>query len=190
MKKIAIFASGSGTNAQNIIEYFNELVEKKVSSVFSNKADAKVLDRAKKLGVPTFVFNRDDFYQNNRVMDLLEKEKPDLIVLAGFLWLVPSSLLKNYPGRIINIHPALLPKYGGKGMYGMNVHRTVLKNNEKESGITIHYVNEKYDAGDIIFQTTCPVEINDTPELLAHRIHKLEHRHFPKVIDDLLDAIE
>ena len=188
MKKILIFASGSGTNAQNIIEYFNRLVEIKVSLVFSNKKEAKVLERAKKLGVETVVFSRDDLYNNNRVMNLIEKEQPDLIVLAGFLWLIPTSIIKNYPDKIVNIHPALLPKYGGKGMYGMNVHRAVIENNEVESGITIHYVNEKYDEGDIIFQASCLVESNDTPELLAQRIHTLEHQHFPAVIEKLINS--
>lgn len=188
MKKILIFASGSGTNAQNIIEYFNELVEKKVSLVFSNNKDAKVLDRAKNLGVDTVVFTREDLYQNSKVIEMLANEKPNLIVLAGFLWLIPSSIIKKFPNKIINIHPALLPKYGGKGMYGMHVHRAVIDNNETESGITIHFVNEEYDAGDIIFQATCPVEKDDTPDLLAQRIHKLEHEHFPKVIEKVLDS--
>jgi phosphoribosylglycinamide formyltransferase-1 len=190
MKKIVIFASGSGTNAQNIIEYFNKTVEKKVTCVYSNKKDAKVLDRAKKYGVPVVVFNRSEFYETSRILNLLLEEQPDLIVLAGFLWLVPENIIKNFPNRIINIHPALLPKYGGKGMYGMNVHRTVLENGEQESGITIHYVNEVYDAGDIIFQTTCQIDQNDTPELLAEKVHELEYRYFPGVVDKLLDSVE
>ena len=188
MKKILIFASGSGTNAQNIIEYFNKSVEKKVSLVFSNKKDAKVIDRVKKLGVDTVVFTREDLYHNNKVIEILENEQPDLIVLAGFLWLVPSSIIKKFPNKIVNIHPALLPKYGGKGMYGMHVHKAVLDNREAESGITIHFVNEEYDAGDIIFQATCPVEEDDTPDLLAQRIHSLEHENFPKVIEKVLDG--
>ncbi len=188
MKKILIFASGSGTNAQNIIEYFNELVEINVSLVFSNNKDAKVLDRAKNLGVDTVVFTREDLYQNSKVIEMLANEQPDLIVLAGFLWLIPSSIIKKFPNKIVNIHPALLPKYGGKGMYGMHVHRAVIDNKETESGITIHFVNEEYDAGDIIFQATCPVEKDDTPDLLAQRIHKLEHEHFPKVIEKVLDS--
>ena len=188
MKKILIFASGSGTNAQNIIEYFNELVEINVSLVFSNNKDAKVLDRAKNLGVDTVVFTREDLYQNSKVIEMLANEQPDLIVLAGFLWLIPSSIIKKFPNKIVNIHPALLPKYGGKGMYGMHVHRAVIDNNETESGITIHFVNEEYDAGDIIFQATCPVEKDDTPDLLAQRIHTLEHEHFPKVIEKVLDS--
>jgi phosphoribosylglycinamide formyltransferase-1 len=188
MKKILIFASGSGTNAQNIIEYFNKSVEIKVSSVFSNKKDAKVLEKAQKLGVDTVVFTRDDLYNNNRVIKLIEKEHPDLIVLAGFLWLIPPSLINSYRDKIINIHPALLPKYGGKGMYGMNVHRAVLENNEMESGITIHYVNKNYDEGDIIFQARCPVESTDTPEVLARRIHTLEHQYFPEIIEKVLDS--
>ena len=186
MKKILIFASGSGTNAQNIIEYFNKSVENKVSLVFSNKKDAKVLDRAKKLGVDTVVFTREDLYQKNKVIEMLENERPDLIVLAGFLWLIPPSIIKKFPNKIVNIHPALLPKYGGKGMYGMHVHRAVIDNKEAESGITIHFVNEEYDAGDIIFQATCPVEEGDTPELLAQRIHSLEQENFPQVIEKVL----
>ena len=188
MKKILIFASGSGTNAQNIIEYFNELVEINVSLVFSNNKDAKVLDRAKNLVVDTVVFTREDLYQNSKVIEMLANEQPDLIVLAGFLWLIPSSIIKKFPNKIVNIHPALLPKYGGKGMYGMHVHRAVIDNNETESGVTIHFVNEEYDAGDIIFQATCPVEKDDTPDLLAQRIHTLEHEHFPKVIEKVLDS--
>lgn len=190
MKKIIIFASGSGTNAQNIIEYFNKSVEKKVSLVFSNKKDAKVLDRAEKLGVDTVVFTREDLYQNNKVIEMLENEQPDLIVLAGFLWLIPPSIIKKFPNKIVNIHPALLPKYGGKGMYGMHVHKAVLDNREAESGITIHFVNEEYDAGDIIFQATCPVEEGDTPDLIAQRIHSLEHENFPKVIEKVLDSLD
>lgn len=189
MKKIVIFASGSGTNAQNIIEYLNKTVEKKVSLVLSNKKDAKVLGRAAKLGVPARSFNRHEFYETDRIMRILEEVAPELIVLAGFLWLVPVKLLQSYPGKIINIHPALLPFHGGKGMYGLHVHEAVLANHEKESGITIHYVNEAYDKGDIIFQEKCPVLPDDTPESLASRIHELEYIHFPKVIDQLLDGI-
>jgi phosphoribosylglycinamide formyltransferase-1 len=190
MNKIVIFASGSGTNAEKVIEYLNKSVEKKVSLVFSNKKTAGVIARSERLNVPVYVFDRADFYETGKVGELLEKEDPDLIVLAGFLWLVPGEMIKKYKGRIINIHPALLPKYGGKGMYGMHVHKAVIENNEKESGISIHYVNENYDEGDIIFQARCKVEPNDTPESLAERIHLLEHRYFPEVISDLLDKNE
>ena len=189
MKNIVVFASGSGTNAEKVIEYLNEMVEKKVSAVFSNKKDAGVLDRARKLNVPTVIFNRDDLYVTGRVLDLLEKEEPYLIVLAGFLWLVPTEIIRKYEGRIVNIHPALLPGYGGKGMYGMYVHKAVIDNKEQESGITIHYVNEKYDEGDIIFQAKCKVDQEDTPESLAKKIHVLEHRYFPEVISELLDKM-
>ena len=190
MKSIVVFASGSGTNAEKVIEYLNEMVEKEVSAVFSNKKDAGVLERAKKLNVPTIIFNRTDLYDTGRVLDLLEKENPYLIVLAGFLWLVPTEIIRKYEGRIVNIHPALLPRYGGKGMYGMHVHKAVIDNKEQESGISIHYVNEKYDEGDIIFQAKCKVEAEDTPESLAKRIHVLEHRYFPEVISKLLDKIQ
>ena len=189
MKKIVILASGSGTNAQNIIEYLNKTVEKKVSLVLSNKKDAKVLERAAKLGVPAQSFSRHDFYETDRIPGILEDIAPDLIVLAGFLWLVPAKLLQSYPGKIINIHPALLPSYGGKGMYGRHVHEAVLENHEKESGITIHFVNEVYDQGDIIFQKKCPVFPGDTPEKLAARIHQLEYHHFPLIIDQLLNGM-
>jgi len=190
MKKIVIFASGSGTNAQNIIEYFNKSVEKKVTRVFSNKPDAGVLEKARRLGVPPKVFNRSDLYESNRLLEWLGEEQPDMIVLAGFLWLVPSEIIQEYRNRIINIHPALLPKYGGKGMYGMHVHQAVLEHGEKESGITIHYVNEAYDAGDIIFQTTCAIDPGETPESLAQKVHKLEYQHYPRIIDRLLDGFE
>lgn len=190
MKRIVIFASGSGTNAQNIIEYFNKTVEKKVTLVFSNKAEAGVLEKAHRLGVPTRVFGRPDIYESERLKNWLDAAQPDLIVLAGFLWLIPMDIIQRYPRKIINIHPALLPKYGGKGMYGMHVHRAVLDQKEKESGITIHYVNEEYDAGDIIFQTTCRVDPEDTPESLAHRVHRLEYAHYPGVIDHLLDGLQ
>jgi len=189
MKKIVIFASGSGTNAQNIIEYFNKRVENKVCLVLSNRKEAKVLDRASKLGIPSLSFNRQEFYETGRVMGILKEVGPDLIVLAGFLWLVPANILRKYPGKVINIHPALLPRHGGKGMYGAHVHEAVLANQEKESGITIHFLNEEYDKGDIIFQKKCSVFPNDTAEKLAARIHQLEYKHFPVVIDQLLKSM-
>jgi phosphoribosylglycinamide formyltransferase-1 len=186
MKRIAIFASGSGTNAQNIIEYFGGNPEIEVSLVLSNKPDAKVLTRAKRLKVPTFTFNRKTFYDTEEIVDLLTGKKTDLIVLAGFLWLIPGGLLKKFPGKIINIHPALLPKYGGKGMYGSRVHKAVIDSGDAESGITIHYVNEKYDEGAVIFQARCKVDPSDTPETLAQKVHQLEYEHFPRVIEALL----
>jgi phosphoribosylglycinamide formyltransferase-1 len=189
MKRIAIFASGSGTNTQNIIEYFKDKHGLEVSLVLTNKKDAKVLSRAKQFGVPTYPFDRTAFYKSSEVPEILARYKIDLIVLAGFLWLVPINLIKAFPGRVINIHPALLPKYGGKGMYGMKVHETVIESGDRESGITIHYVNEKYDDGAIIFQAKCPVEASDTPELLAAKIHELEYENLPVVIERLLMQI-
>jgi phosphoribosylglycinamide formyltransferase 1 len=189
-RKIAIFASGSGTNAQRIIEYFSGNPEITVSLVLSNKPDAYVLERAKKLKVPYVVFDRHTFTETDDIPDLLKKEQIDFIVLAGFLWLIPLNLIRAYPGKIINIHPALLPKYGGKGMYGERVHEAVIQSGDKESGISIHYVNEKYDEGNIIFQAKCEVLPDDTPETLAQRIHKLEYKHFPEVIEKLIKRLE
>jgi phosphoribosylglycinamide formyltransferase-1 len=185
-KRIAIFASGSGTNAENIIKYFSGSSRISCSLVLCNKPGAKVLDRADRLGVPTMVFNREDFYKSNLVVDRLLQEKIDLVVLAGFLWLVPKNLLHAFSGRMINIHPALLPKYGGKGMYGMKVHEEVRASGDNETGITIHYVNEKYDEGKTIFQAKCKVETEDTPESIAQKVHTLEYRYYPEVIEKLL----
>lgn len=188
MKHIAIFASGSGTNAENIIKYFSNRNTAKVILVLSNRPDAYVLKRVAELDVRTVVFDRDDFYTTGRVSQLLKDSQIDLIVLAGFLWLVPGDILKNYNKRIINIHPALLPAYGGKGMYGLRVHRAVILNRDPESGITIHYVNEKYDEGTIIFQARCRVEPDETPESLAKKIHKLEYEYFPAIVEQLIVA--
>lgn len=186
MKNIAIFASGSGTNAENIIQYFSNKKSAKVVLVLSNKPDAFVLTRSAKLNIPSHFFDRHDFYETNKVLEQLEKYNTDFIVLAGFLWLVPSNLLGSYRNRIVNIHPALLPAYGGKGMYGDRVHSAVIKNREIETGITIHYVNDKYDQGDIIFQAKCPVLASDTPHSLAERVHSLEYRYFPVIIERLI----
>lgn len=183
-KRIAIFASGSGSNAQKIIEYFAENKNVVVDSLWSNKPDAYALERASKAGVETFVFNRDQFYHNTTIATTLNERKVDLIVLAGFLWLIPGYLVRHF--SIINIHPALLPKYGGKGMYGMNVHKAVVTSGDSESGITIHYVNEKYDEGNIIFQAKCPVLRGDTPEQVATKVHQLEYLHFPVTIEEVL----
>ena len=188
-KHIAIFASGSGTNAENISRFFCKHPTIKVCLILTNKPDAQVIDRAKNLGIPCHIFSREEFYQTSFVLDELEKYDIDFIVLAGFLWLIPAYLLKDFPKRIINIHPALLPKYGGKGMYGNRVHESVIENREKESGITIHFVNGEYDAGDIIFQAKCPVEENDTPESLAARVHELEYRCLPEVIESVVKKI-
>jgi phosphoribosylglycinamide formyltransferase-1 len=189
-RKIAIFASGSGTNAQRIIEFFSGNPEITVSLVLSNKPDAYVLERAKKLKVPVVVFDRHTFKETNDIPNLLKKEGIDFIVLAGFLWLIPLNLIRTYPGRIINIHPALLPKYGGKGMYGEKVHEAVLQSRDKESGISIHYVNEKYDEGNIIFQAKCEVLPDDTPDSLAKRVHQLEYKHYPEVIEKLIKELK
>lgn len=186
MKNVAIFASGSGTNAQAIIEHLKKSNIGQVSGIFCNNKNAFVLLRAQKYDIPGYVFSRDEFYHTSNVRDILIEKKIDFIVLAGFLWLIPEYLILSFPDRIINIHPALLPKYGGKGMYGMRVHEAVINNNEKESGITIHYVNENYDEGNIIYQAKCIVDSNDTPESLAEKIHELEHKHFPQVVEKML----
>lgn len=189
MKKIAIFASGSGSNAENLINYFSNEKSAKVSLVLTNKPDAYVLERAGKLSVKSKIFDRNDFYGSNRVLDILRKEGIDFIVLAGFLWLVPPNIIEAYRARIVNIHPALLPSYGGKGMYGRRVHEAVIANGESQSGITIHMVSEIYDAGDIIFQTRCSVDPGDNAESLAQKIHKLEYEHFPAVIKEVIDKL-
>lgn len=189
MKKIAIFASGSGSNAENIIRFFENDPRNRVSLVLCNKPDAYVLERAKRLGVPALVFNREQFYHSDLILDRLKAEAVDLIVLAGFLWKVPANLLAAYPDRIINIHPALLPKFGGKGMYGEHVHEAVIAAGEKESGITIHHVNDRYDEGAAIFQATCPVLPDDTPDTLAAKVHALEYAHFPRVIKEFADSL-
>lgn len=185
-KNIAIFASGSGTNAENIIRYFQGNKTIKVSLVVSNKPDAFVLQRAERLGVPTCILTREQFARGGEVVELLRERGIDFIVLAGFLLRVPDELLQAYPQRIVNIHPALLPKYGGKGMYGDRVHQAVVAAGERESGITIHYIDEHYDEGTTLFQATCPVEPDDTPEQVAQKVHALEYEHYPKVIERIL----
>lgn len=189
MKSIAIFASGSGSNAENLITHFHKTQCARVSVVLSNNPTAFVLERAKRLEVPSVLFSRTDFYQSESVLSILKEYKVDYIVLAGFLWLLPSNLIAAYPNRIVNIHPALLPKYGGKGMFGENVHKAVVANGETESGITIHYVNEHYDSGNIIFQAKCSLEQGETADSLAEKIHTLEFEHFPKVVESLLNKI-
>ena len=186
MNNIAIFASGSGTNAENIINHFKNCSEISVSCILSNVKDAFVLKRAQKHNIKTFVFNREDFYYSEKVVDYLNQNHTTHIVLAGFLWLIPENIIRTYQGRIVNIHPALLPKYGGKGMYGRFVHQAVIENKEKESGITIHHVNPEYDEGNIIFQARCSVDANDTPESLAQKVHELEYKYFPEVIEKLI----
>jgi phosphoribosylglycinamide formyltransferase-1 len=185
MKKIVIFASGSGTNAENIIKYFKSTNTGTVVSVFTNNPNAKVIERAKNFQIPTEIFSKEELSSGKVLQKLLDID-PDLIVLAGFLLKFPKNIVESYPNTIINIHPALLPNYGGKGMYGMNVHRAIVENKEKETGITIHYVNENYDEGNIIFQKKVILLITDTPEVVAEKIHELEQKYFPKVIEEVL----
>lgn len=185
MKKIVLFASGNGSNVENIIQYFKNSNTVSVAGVFSNNSNAKVLEKAQHYNIPVFTFNKEELNEG-LVLEKINALHPDLIVLAGFLLKFPEHIISQYPNKIINIHPALLPKYGGKGMYGMHVHQAVLANKEKETGITIHHVNEHYDEGEFIFQTSVSIENCLTPEAIATKVHELEHRHFPKVIEKLL----
>ncbi|UII34769.1 phosphoribosylglycinamide formyltransferase [Fulvivirga ulvae] len=187
MTRIAIFASGSGSNAEKITEYFRSNNQITVSLILTNNPKAYVLERAKKLRVPAVAFSRDDLRNTNKVLDILREYQIDFVVLAGFLLLVPENLVETYPGRIINIHPALLPKFGGKGMYGDNVHQAVKSAGERETGISIHYVNNKYDEGEIIFQAKCPVTEEDTAETVADKVHQLEYQHYPQVIESVIN---
>lgn len=187
MKRIVIFASGSGTNAENIIKHFQGNGLAKVIHVLSNKKDAKVLNRATALGVANSSFDREELLCKTVIYDLMLELKPDLIVLAGFLLKFPENIISAFPDKIINVHPALLPKYGGKGMYGTHVHKAVVANNEIESGITIHYVNKHYDEGNIIFQASTQLTPSDYYEDVATKIHALEQKHFPLVIEQLLN---
>ncbi|GAB4130666.1 MAG: phosphoribosylglycinamide formyltransferase [Raineya sp.] len=186
MTNIAIFASGSGTNAEKIFQHFQNHKSIRVSCLLSNKQDAFALERAKKWNIPTYTFNQTDLCQDGRIAEILEKEQIDWIVLAGFLWLLPAWLIEKYPKKIINIHPALLPKYGGKGMYGMKVHQTVWNNKEPFTGITIHYANAVYDEGEVIFQEKVAITPEDTPETIAKKVHQLEYQYFPAVIEDTI----
>ncbi|MEA3504829.1 MAG: phosphoribosylglycinamide formyltransferase [Bacteroidota bacterium] len=186
MKRVAIFASGNGTNSEAIINHFKNSNKINISAVFSNNANAFVLQRARRHGIATKIFDREDFYNSNKVMSQLKEMEIDFIILAGFMWLIPQYLITQYSSKIINIHPALLPNYGGKGMYGDRVHKKIIENGEKTSGITIHFVNNKYDDGQIIFQTKCNIDDSDTPETLAEKIHKLEHQHYPTVIESTI----
>jgi len=181
--KIAIFGSGSGTNAENIMQYFNGNLYIEVALVLSNKADAYILERARLHHIPYAVFTKTDFNNTLKLLSLLKEHEVDFIVLAGFLLQIPVNLIHAYPNKIINIHPALLPKYWGKGMYGDRVHDAVIASGDKFSGITIHYIDEHYDSGSIIFQAKCDVLTTDTPNDLATRIHALEYKYFPKVIE-------
>ncbi|KAB1070005.1 phosphoribosylglycinamide formyltransferase [Tamlana haliotis] len=187
MKRIVIFASGSGSNAENIIRYFQNSNTASVIQVLTNNPQAKVLDRAKNLKVSAFSFNRIAISKTDDVLNILKASKPDLIILAGYLWKFPDNILNAFPNKVINVHPALLPKFGGKGMYGMHVHEAVVTNKETETGITIHYVNEHYDEGAIIFQAKCDVAPSDSADDVAAKIHELEMEHFPKVVQKLLE---
>ncbi|WP_396602489.1 phosphoribosylglycinamide formyltransferase [Algibacter sp. R77976] len=187
MKRIVIFASGSGSNAENLIKFFHNSDNASVIQVLTNNPHAKVLERAKKLKVSALSFNKIALTQTSDVLNILKASNPDLIILAGFLWKFPEKILNEFPNKVINVHPALLPKFGGKGMYGMHVHEAVVENKETETGITIHYVNEHYDDGAIIFQAKCDVNNSDSAEDVANKIHKLEMKHFPKVVDEILN---
>ena len=186
MKNIAVFASGNGSNAQRLIEWFAGKEYARISRILTNNPEAYVVERARAAGIPCTLFTREEWKNTTTVDEILTADETDLIVLAGFLWLVPPRIVQKYPNRIVNIHPALLPKYGGKGMYGHYVHEKVIEMKETESGITIHYVNEHYDEGSVIFQAKCPVLPDDTPDTLADRIHVLEHRHYPEEVEKLI----
>ena len=185
MKRLVIFASGSGSNAENIIQFFNQSKTAKVTQVLCNNKDAKVFDRCERLNVSASLIDKDVFIKDDTVLHFLQQEA-DFIILAGFLWKIPQKIVAAFPNKIINIHPALLPKYGGKGMYGMHIHKAVKQHNEIETGITIHYVNENYDEGAVIFQEKTAVSKEDSPEMIAQKIHLLEQRYFPRVIESVI----
>ena len=189
VKNIAILASGAGSNAQKILEHFSDRMDIAVRLIVSNKQEAGVLNIAKVASVDTLVVSRDSFYTKTDLLVELDKRNIDFIVLAGFLWLIPPYLIQHYPERIINIHPALLPKYGGKGMYGHFVHEAVHLAKDTHSGITIHYVNEKYDEGSIVFQERCEILPSDQPEDIAKKVQVLEHSYYPTVIDQLVSSL-
>lgn len=188
MTNIAIFASGSGSNAENIITYFKSNKDVKFPFILCNNADAYVHERAKKLGVPSETFSRKEF-EDGTILKKLQDNHVDFVVLAGFLWKVPDEMINAFPRRIVNIHPALLPKFGGKGMYGHHVHEAVVAAHEKESGVTIHYVDNQYDHGTTILQGKCPVLPTDTPEMVAEKVHQLEYQYFPKAIEMALKEL-
>ncbi|OYX15581.1 MAG: phosphoribosylglycinamide formyltransferase [Algoriphagus sp. 32-45-6] len=187
MQRLAILASGSGSNAEKIMEHFQGSVKAEIALIASNKAEAFVLERAKKFGVPTFTFTRKEM-EAGVLLEKLQEEKIDWVILAGFLLKIPEELIRAFPNRMVNIHPALLPKYGGKGMYGHHVHEAVKAAGDTETGITIHLVNEQYDEGKIIFQAATSVTPEDTPDSIAQKVHALEHRYFPEVIESLLGS--
>lgn len=188
MKRITILASGSGTNAENLIRYFKERDTAEVVLVAANRPDAYVLERAKKLDVPTWTFTRQQM-KVGKLLQKLQEVQADVVVLAGFLWLIPKDVLELFPRRIINIHPALLPKYGGKGMYGMNVHKAVKAAGDSETGITIHVVDEEYDRGLTLFQAKCEVASGETAEVIARKVHRLEMEHFPRVVEEYIQQL-
>jgi len=189
-KRIAIFASGSGSNAQKLMELYKRNPEVEIALVLTNNPDAYVLQRADNFEIPSHIFDRNEFYHTDNIIDLLKNLDIDLIVLAGFLWLIPKKLINEYPGRIVNIHPALLPKFGGKGMYGDHVHHAVLAAGEPEGGITIHYVNEHYDEGEYIYQGRYRIEKDDNLEMIKFKGQQLEHQHYPRIIDGIIKKIK
>jgi phosphoribosylglycinamide formyltransferase-1 len=188
-KRLAIFASGSGSNAEKIAEYFTGRTDIEISLILSNNPQAGVIARARRYQIPVVLCDRKTFYDTHRIIEILQNEHIDLVVLAGFMMLIPEAMVQAFPDKIVNIHPALLPKYGGKGMYGHFVHEAVVAAQELESGVSIHFVNERYDEGDIIFQATCEVIPTDTPEEVARKVQVLEHQHYPEVVDKLLSAL-
>ena len=190
MRNIAIFASGNGTNAENIAEYFSKNEKIKVALIVSNRANAGVHERARRLEIPSLTLPKADFIAGEPVLQVLREYRIDFVVLAGFMCLVSEPLLRAFPNRIVNIHPALLPKFGGKGMFGHHVHEAVVAAGEKESGITIHYINEQYDEGQIVFQASCPLIPEDTPDTVAAKVHALEYRYYPQVIEQIIGKID
>jgi phosphoribosylglycinamide formyltransferase-1 len=186
MKNIAIFASGTGSNAQKLIDHFRDHSSIKVGLIVSNNPEAGVLEIAAREDIPVLLIQKEKFFNENSYLNELKEQKIDFIILAGFLWKLPSRLIAEFPHKILNLHPALLPKYGGKGMYGERVHRCVLESKEKLSGISIHFVDDLYDHGEIIFQATCAVEAHDTPQTLAEKIHKLEHSNYPRIVEEVI----
>lgn len=189
-KHIAIFASGSGSNAQKLMEHFKRNNEAEISLVLTNNPDAFVLQRADSFEIPTHIFDKHEFYETDKVIDLLKNLDIDLIILAGFLWLIPEKLINEYPNKIINIHPSLLPAYGGKGMYGDRVHKAVMLAGEKEGGITIHYVNNKFDDGEHIYQAKYRIEATDTLEMIKFKGQQLEHLHFPRIVENIIKKLK
>ncbi|MCZ4244591.1 phosphoribosylglycinamide formyltransferase [Pedobacter punctiformis] len=189
-KRIAIFASGSGSNAQKLMEHFKSNSDIEISLVLTNNADAYVLQRADNFEIPSHIFDRHEFTKTDNILDLLKNLDIDFIVLAGFLWLIPANLIEAYPGRIINIHPAILPKFGGKGMYGDHVHHAVMAAGEPEGGITIHYVDQNYDEGEYIYQARYKIDKNDNLEMVKFKGQQLEHLHYPRIVESLVKKIK